>query len=83
MQRNSTRLVAVRSRLGAAPPTVQTTSVTNADNGVSWARWPRYSVTRATPGRSSPLRPLRTQGWMGGFAALEASLRRVAGVSRP
>ena len=39
VQRNSPRLVAVRSRLGAAPPKSQTTSVTNADNGVSWARW--------------------------------------------
>jgi len=50
---------------------------------LAWAWWPRCSVMRATPERSSPLRPLRTQGWMGGFAALEASPRRVAGVSRP
>ena len=29
--------IAVR---GGVAPTVQTTSATNADNGVSWARWP-------------------------------------------
>ena len=33
------RLMAVRARFGAAPPASQTSSVTNGDNGVSWARW--------------------------------------------
>ena len=46
VQRNSPRLLSVRSRLGAAPPTSQTTSVTNADNGASWARWPALWTQR-------------------------------------
>ena len=39
VKRNSPRLLSVRSRLGAAPPKSQTTSMKHVDNGLSWARW--------------------------------------------
>ena len=56
VQRNSPRLLAVRSHLGAV-----------------WR----------PPGSPAPVREHDTRGNGGGFAALEASPRRVAGVSRP
>ena len=47
--------IAVR---GGVAPTVQTTSATNADNGVSWARWSALWTQRCLASRGAAREPL-------------------------
>ena len=72
MQRKSPRLLSVRARLGAAWRPVEQSCTSVA---------PRRAVLRQW-GSIGPVSERDTGGNGGGFAALEASPRRVAGVSR-
>jgi len=52
--------IAVR---GGVAPTVQTTSATNADNGVSWARWSAIRAQRRLAARVARTRTRYCVRW--------------------